>query len=155
MTTRKLRGSALALLSAALVSMAPLPGLAQSVDDTNGRLDMLFGDHARFEAAFEALQGAVKAHDAATVASLVKYPFRTEIAGKIKVLHNDTEFVQNYDAIFSPEITAAVLGQSYAELFANGDGVMLGNGQVWLGPICLDNACGNFYWTIITIQSAQ
>ena len=47
----------------------------------------------------------------------------------------------------------AVTGQTYENLFVNAEGVMFGNGQVWMGGVCTDDACSDFEVRIIAIQS--
>ena len=43
---------------------------------------------------------------------------------------------------------AEALGRRFAA-----DGVMFGNGEVWLNGICKDDACADFDVKIVTIQS--
>ena len=57
------------------------------------------------------------------------------------------------DEIVTEETVAAVSGQSYESLFASDQGIMFGNGQVWMSGVCEDDACERWDVKIITIQS--
>jgi hypothetical protein len=64
-------------------------------------------------------------------------------------------FVEHYDGIVTEEVKAAVVGQEYEDLFVSADGVMFGDGQMWLNGICKDDACAEFDVRIITIQNTE
>ena len=61
-------------------------------------------------------------------------------------------FVANYDILITPSIKDVILSQDFALLFVNQDGVMYGDGDVWVSPICIDDACERYRWLIVTIQ---
>lgn len=141
------------LLSAIVVlGLLATPAFAQ---DTDERLDTVFGEHETFRDAFDALTAAVKAGDAATVASLVRYPFEITIDGEEYLLRNEGEFAGRYEDIFTPALVKLVTEQGYDTLFVNQDGVMFGNGELWLSAICFDNACKRSYWVITAINSLE
>lgn len=128
------------------------PALAQSVEAVNDVLDTIFGEHERFETAFETLQSAVADGDAQAVAELAAYPLVVKV-GERREIADAAAFVAVYATIMTDEIVAAVRDQSYAELFANDQGIMFGNGQVWMSGVCADDACADWDVRIITIQS--
>jgi hypothetical protein len=145
--------TALAVLaSAILIPAAPAAAQETSVDQS---IDALLGDHEKFKTVIVALQTAVAAHDAAGVATLVRYPITLRINGKKMVIRSAKDFVKHYDAIVTPEIARAVTEEKYADLFVNSQGVMFGNGEVWLNGICRDSACKTFDVKVITIQDAK
>ena len=47
-------------------------------------------------------------------------------------------FVAGYDKIMTDKVKKAIGRQTYAGLFANWQGVMIGDGEVWFSP--LDNS---------------
>lgn len=143
----------LLLSLALLLGLQVVPAVAQSRDDVNGQIDMLLGDHRQYEALFDALQAAVAADDPEAVAGLVSYPITITIGGEPVTFESPEEFGSYYAEIFTPEIRSAVLDQKYDELFVRDQGVMFGNGQVWLSGICLDDACEKPEARILTIQS--
>ncbi len=131
----------------------PLTGMARADDQqTDDTIDAVLGDHAAYHAAFDALQAAVEAKDVSAVAALVRYPISVSIGGKSKVIANAKDFAANYDAIFTPSITAAVTNQTYADLFVNSQGIMFGRGEVWINGICKDDGCKEFDAKVVTIQ---
>jgi hypothetical protein len=147
MNRRQFRQLCLAAAFAALAG----PAFGQD-KPTSQAIDELLGDHTKYKAVIEALQKAVSAHDAAGVAALVSYPIGVKVGGKETVVKSAKAFAEHYDGIMTPAITKAVVNQKYENLFVNDQGVMFGDGQVWVNGICHDNACKNFDVKVITIQ---
>lgn len=130
-------------LLTALLCLLPvsLPAFAQSKAETSKTLDTLFGDHVPYEDFLAALQKAVAATDKPAVAGMVSYPLKTKVSGKMMTLKHPKDFIAHYNAIVTPKIAAAVKAQTYATLFANSEGLMIGSGEVWFSGICSDAAC--------------
>ena len=138
---------------AALAWLLLGPGApAAAQHDVNSRLDTVFGEHETFAAAYGAFTTAVKAGDAATVASLVKYPFAIAIGGEDYIFTDESEFTGRYEDIFTPAIVDLVDSQAYDTLFVNQDGVMFGDGQIWFTAVCTNNSCSNSYWVVSAIN---
>lgn len=137
----------------ALSALAILPAVAQTAGDVNASMDTVLGDHTPYEEAFEAIQAAVAADDAEAVAEWVAYPVNVTVDGEAYSVEGPEGFVEHYDGIVTEEVKAAVVDQQYEELFVSAEGVMFGNGQMWLNGICRDDACAEFDVRIITIQS--
>ncbi|GLQ55753.1 hypothetical protein GCM10010862_30120 [Devosia nitrariae] len=125
---------------------------AQGVAEVNEHIEALLGDADAFEVAFEVLQHAIAGHDAETVASLVDYPLDVVIDGRRIVIEEEAEFVERYDEIVTDPVEAAVTDQAYADLFVNGDGVMFGDGEVWMSAYCTDRSCEAVYWLVRAIN---
>lgn len=138
------------LLLAAAFSVAP--ALAQSDAETDAAIDAALGDHTAYRAAFDAIQQDVAEGDKAGFAEWVSYPIEVKIGGDKVSIADAGEFVARYDEIVTDEIRNAISGQAWADLFVNYQGIMFGNGQVWLNGICKDDACTAFDVRIITIQ---
>ncbi|MER9336477.1 hypothetical protein NKJ06_21195 [Mesorhizobium sp. M0293] len=115
--------------------------LAQSVADVNSNLDTLFGNHAQYQTFFDQLKKAVGSDAKATVATMFDYPFQARIKGKALKIRDAKQFVADYDQIITGKVKAAVVKQTYGTLFANSQGVMIGDGEVWFSGICSDNSC--------------
>ncbi|KAB2726469.1 hypothetical protein [Brucella anthropi] len=122
--------------SAALLSFS-IPGsaAAQSAAETNQALDALFGSHAPYQQFFEKLQKAIAASDKQGVASLVDYPFRARIGGRAVKITDAAHFLADYDKIITAKVKQAILKQTYPTLFANWQGVMIGDGEVWFSGV--------------------
>lgn len=114
---------------------------AQSAAEVNSNLDTLFGDHAPYAAFFDKLKKAVASGDKATVASMVDYPFQARIKGKAVKIRDQKHFVADYDQIVTSKVKNALASQTYATLFANWQGVMIGDGEVWFNGVCADDSC--------------
>jgi hypothetical protein len=107
----------------------------------DARLDLLFGEHDPYRAFLRELQAAVAADDRARVAAMVSYPLKTSIHGHGVRLGATQQFLSHYDELL-PAATRALIGaQSYEQLFVNGQGVMIGSGQLWFSGVCSDALC--------------
>lgn len=136
---------------AAAVALA----LAITSSLANDQIAAMFGDEAPYKQAFEAIQTAVADDDAEAVAAMIAYPFRVTADGEEYLFDGPEGVVEHYESIVTDEIKQAVADQDYEFLFANQDGVMFGDGQIWLTGICLDDACEKVDVKIVTIQSTQ
>lgn len=141
------------LAAVTLLALLAAPVLAQTAADTDATLDLEMGDHVPFKAAFEAIKAAVAADDAEALSAYIPLGEAIMVEGESRVFADEAEFVAAYHEVFTPEIVAAVEGQSYEALFVNSEGVMFGNGQLWLNGLCNDAACNSFDVKIVTIQS--
>jgi hypothetical protein len=63
------------------------------------------------------------------VASVISYPFDK---GKIK---NEETFKSKYDLYFTVKVKKALQQQNFNQIFLNYQGVMIGNGEIWLNEI--------------------
>ena len=138
---------------ALVLCLGAFPALAQSDADTGAAIDNVLGDHAAYRAAFDAIQQAVADGDATAFASWVSYPIKVVADGEEMLLSDEEQFAEHFDNILSDEIRQAILDQTWATLFVNDQGVMFGNGQVWLNGICKDDKCAEFDVKVVTIQS--
>lgn len=141
------------LAAFALFAVLAAPVLAQTEADTDATLDLEMGDHVPFRAAFDAIKAAVAADDAAALAAYIPLGEAIMVDGESRVFETEDEFAAAYDELFTPEIVAAVEAQSYATLFVNSEGVMFGDGQLWINGLCNDAACNSFDVKIIALQS--
>ena len=137
------------LAAAALALTLAAPTFAEA----NEQIADMFGDETPWIEAFEALQTAVAADDAEAVAAMIAYPFRVTADGEEYLFDGPDGVVEHYDNIVTDEIKQAVAAQDYETLFANQEGVMIGDGQVWLTGICVQSACETVDVKIATIQS--
>jgi hypothetical protein len=120
---------------------AAAPAEAQADGDARERITKLLGDADQYEAVFTALQRGVAAGDRAAVAGLMRYPVRVSIAGKSQKIANAAAFERDYDKIVTPALATLIAAQKFDTLFVNWQGVMLGQGEVWINGKCLDKDC--------------
>lgn len=125
---------------------------AQTTAEVNKTLDELFGEHAPYQQFFEKLKKAVAEDDRQTVALMVDYPFQARIKGRAVKIRDRKHFSADYDEIITPKVKNAISRQSYATLFANWQGVMIGDGEIWFSGICKDDECREQTIKIIAIN---
>lgn len=141
----------IALAAALALAGAATSALAQDLT-TSESVQFLLGDSTQYREAITAFQQAVKAHDAAGVAALVRYPIKVRIGGSSRTIKTPQAFIAKYDSIITPAIAAAVQDEPYGDMMVNAQGVMLGRGEVWINGICRDKACTKSDVRVITIQ---
>ncbi|HEL3180617.1 TPA: hypothetical protein UME25_002759 [Stenotrophomonas maltophilia] len=117
--------------------------------DARARIDSVLGDAAQYEKVFNAFKTAVVSGDRAAVVEEVRFPLN--IAGGKKI-SGPGEFQRNYEKIITPAVVKAMSGQDFGKVFVNQQGVMIGDGQVWLTGECLDKACARTEVKVGTIQ---
>ncbi len=127
---------------------APSP-TEPAADDARARIETLLGDAAQYEKVFNAFKTAVVAGDRPAVVEEVRFPLN--ISGGKKIT-GPGEFQRNYEKIITPAVVKAVSAQEFGTVFVNQQGVMIGDGQVWLNGQCLDKACTRTEVKVITIQ---
>lgn len=89
-------------------------------------------DPSAFVQGFKRLQMDVAQGNQAKVAAFVAYPLHVYTGGKKQTIANAQAFVQHYNAIMTTKVKAAIAAQQVNQLFVNSEGVMVGNGEVWL-----------------------
>ncbi|MDR3473886.1 MAG: hypothetical protein P4M09_19690 [Devosia sp.] len=145
-----MKNTAFAICLAAALLVA-IPAYADDAS-VNAAIDHNLGDHAIYEPAIKAFQQAVSDGNEADVAAFVRYPIVVEVNGGKQTIKSPEAFERAYAAIMTPDIVDAVKSQQYGDLFVNYQGIMFGNGQVWLNGVCLDRKCRHFVVQVITIQ---
>lgn len=114
---------------------------AEAEGGARERITKLLGDAAPYESVFNELQHGVAAGDRAAVAGLMRYPVRVTIAGKNQKVADAAAFQRDYDKIVTPALAKLIAEQKFDTLFVNWQGVMLGQGEVWINGTCLDKEC--------------
>lgn len=117
--------------------------------DARARIDSVLGDAAQYEKVFNAFKTAVVGGDRAAVVEEVRFPLN--VAGGKKIT-GPGEFQRNYEKIITPAVVKAMSEQEFGKVFVNQQGVMIGDGQVWLTGECLDKACARTEVKVGTIQ---
>ncbi|HEL3177601.1 TPA: hypothetical protein UME34_004274 [Stenotrophomonas maltophilia] len=118
-------------------------------EDARARIETLLGDAAQYEKVFNAFKTAVVGGDRAAVVEEVRFPLNIANGKKIT---GPGEFQRSYEKIITPAVVKAVSEQDFGKVFVNQQGVMIGDGQVWLNGQCLDQACTKTEVKVITIQ---
>ena len=129
------------LLFAAVLSCAP-PSMQLHSQAANGEkcesstVDMQGEKTAKEARAFLVeLKDAVRANDKQKVADMISYPVNFIRGGKRTRIRSKQLFLALYDRIFDEHIRKTILDQSAHCLFGNGNGEMIGNGEVWFSEM--------------------
>ena len=61
-----------------------------------------------------------------SVAAIIAYPLRKP------VIKNQESLLKNYESVFNDKVKKALLEQNLSQLFRNAQGVMVGNGDLWI-----------------------
>ena len=77
------------------------------------------------------LQSMVRTNDKEKFAAVVHYPIQVSWGDKSIEISNSSAFVRKYHSIMTPVLRNAILSQDPKCLFANGQGVMVGHGELW------------------------
>lgn len=122
---------------------------AAPTSDVRQRIDQVLGNSAQYEMVFNAFQKAVNGGDRAAVVEEVRFPLNIANGAKIT---GPGEFQRNYERILTPAVRKAIAAQKFDDVMVNQQGVMIGDGQVWLNGTCLDQACSRTEVKVVTIQ---
>jgi len=117
--------------------------------DVRQRIEQVLGDAAQYETVFNAFQKAVNGGDRAAVVEEVRFPLNIANGARIT---GPGEFQRNYERILTPAVRKAIAAQKFDDVMVNQQGVMIGDGQVWLNGTCLDKACSRTEVKVVTIQ---
>ncbi|MCX8955760.1 hypothetical protein [Erwinia psidii] len=100
---------------------------AGSDKETDARRNTLTGadSYGQYHQFSNQLQKAVKEKDKKTVAAMVDYPITVIVSYKETDIA-DSHFVKAYDSVFTDRLVNIILHQTYADLFVNSTGVMIG-----------------------------
>ena len=119
------------------------------------RIETLLGDAADYKELFYAFKVALEEGKSDIVVSLVSYPITVSIDGEEATYSSEQELLDGYDSVFTETVVEAVSNQEYGDLFVNSEGVMIGNGEVWLSGICEDTACTSAPPRVAVLQSGN
>lgn len=80
------------------------------------------------------LQNALKDDDKQAIAAVIRYPLNVYDNGKVKETYANAEsVVKGFSGLFTPAVRQAIrCTKSEADWFVNDQGLMLGNGEVWI-----------------------
>lgn len=86
-----------------------------------------------FEHNFNLLQKVVKEGKKSEVANLMVYPLKVNNKGKTMEIKTKKDFIAKYDKIMTAKVKKALLAQKVDKVGVSWRGVMIGNGELWIG----------------------
>lgn len=86
------------------------------------------------------LQTAAQKDQKQTIAKLVKYPLRQpgcvpSSKKRCPTINNQAAFLAHFDTLMTADTMKAINQQTCKNLFYNYQGVMIGSGEAWFGPV--------------------
>ncbi|WP_322906287.1 hypothetical protein [Paenibacillus campi] len=111
---------------------------SSSESNLNNRLVNVAGfDSAKqFTGYFANLKRAVAKGNLDAVAKRVSYPLAVNGAnGKKRSILNEKQFLKEYNSIMTAKVRNALAQQNVNDVFVNYRGVMVGNGELWIGVV--------------------
>lgn len=140
------------ILFCSLLLVSPAVGLAE---EASGRFDAAGLEEPEVRAFFNALQEGVRSGRPDRVVDLVEFPLPVnDCKGTRSIQRKD--FNRRFSSIFDAQVSRAVKEQKFETLFANWQGVMIGDGDVWFQGICEGPAeadsCSRHRIRVVTIN---
>ncbi|WP_315120144.1 hypothetical protein [uncultured Clostridium sp.] len=87
---------------------------------------------SEFEDAFNKIKELVASDDKEKVSEYINFPINVHIDGKKVAIETKNQFIKNYDEIFNDNVKAKLANQKVEETFVNDNGVMVGDGEIWI-----------------------
>lgn len=99
-----------------------------------------FDNVKQFTGFYANLRRAVAQNNKEAVAQRISYPLSIYSNSKKRSILNKKQFIAEYDQIMTTEVKKALANQRLDKLFIRDQGVMVGNGEIWMA--ILDNKLG-------------
>jgi hypothetical protein len=94
-----------------------------------------FDDDTKVNAFVKRFRDAVLDADSKRVAEMIAYPVKVTIDGKLISINDAKELEARFKSIFTEKYVEKIRNSPPCHLFSRDQGVMLGNGQVWVAPV--------------------
>lgn len=98
------------------------------------RYNSLYGSDDEVESFMKRVRSSILKGDKVWIANHVYYPIDVNLNkdGKRTTIKNKTELITNFNRIFHQEFKNEIKSASVCNMFNNYQGVMLGDGQIWV-----------------------
>lgn len=140
-------------LAFAAALLAATPAFAQTADDVNAQIESLLGSHEVFGTAIQAIQEGLVNHEIEKIAGYIPLGEPIKVNGEDLIIADEVDLEARFDELFNEKVVNAVADQQYETLFVNQDGIMFGDGELWIGGVCVDDVCDDFFVNIIAINN--
>ena len=147
--------SKLTFVALFLCSGATADAKAETKQAVHDRIENLLGAADDFDTIFTHLKEVFankNSDEIAEIADLIQFPLTVNGGDGKEVVNNEEEFISNIDDLVPDNVREVVANQRYQDLMVSSDGVMFGNGELWINAICQDTACENPNWAITAIN---
>ncbi|TVX93630.1 hypothetical protein [Paenibacillus agilis] len=89
-------------------------------------------DPAAFVQFLSDLKKEVAANNKKAVAGMIDYPLNVNKNGKTTKIKTKQQFIKQYNKIMTKEVKQKLLAQKADRVFVNAEGVMIGDGEMWI-----------------------
>jgi hypothetical protein len=122
-----------------IISSAPV-ALSHPLVQKEGRFSVAgLDDDREVEQFFISFKEAIARADKKTVASLVSYPIRVNLAsGRWRTIRTVADFIAIYDHIFDAKFKRLIRRTDVKDLWAKWSGVAMPRGELWFNGIIKD-----------------
>jgi hypothetical protein len=142
--------TALALLACS-AGLPPASAAAQPSEAANN-CGVLGYDEERVAVVLQALKEAAASMTPDSIEPYIEYPFTARSHAKNILIRSAKDLRRAFPRMFTDRVRSAILSQSLDNAFSNYQGVMMGNGQVWIGQVCRDSECHDSKYVIRAIN---
>ena len=139
-------------LAFAAFLLVAAPAFAQTADEVNAQIDTVLGPHEIYQTAIETIQKALAEGNIDFVAGYIPFGEPIKVNGEDVVIADEADLNDQFETLFNDTVINAVTGQDYGSLFVNQDGIMFGDGELWLTGVCLDDSCADVFVNISAIN---
>ncbi|MEH0076619.1 hypothetical protein V6L76_19350 [Pannonibacter sp. Pt2] len=141
------------VLALFLALLPAMPAAAASAEDVYQQVETILGDAKGLDPFLEDVRRALVTGTGEDVAALAAFPLPVNNNGSFHSVETAEEFIAAYPRLVSQATKDVVAEAAYEDLLVTDEGVAIGDGAVWLSPVCEDNACAKSYWAIVSINN--
>ena len=149
---RILLATAIGLLACSGAPILPSGPAAAQPGRTRKACTLIGYDEARVAVVLQALKEAANSLTPDPIEPYIDYPFTARSAAGNIVIKSIKDLRRVFPRIFTESVRSAILAQNLDDAFSNYQGVMIGNGQVWIAEVCGDQECRDKKYVIRTIN---
>lgn len=140
-------------LAVCVSALWPLSSQAASEDKIYADVETLLGDAEGLEPFLEDLRQAMAGGGAKEVGKLAAFPLPVNNNGTFFDVRSIEEFERNYEQLLTAATRELVASVKYSELFVSSDGVAIGDGAVWIAPVCDNQSCSKSHWALVSVNN--
>lgn len=140
-------------LASALLTLALVVPAAASEEEVYANIEAIHGNADGFFEVFSLLQDAVMFGDPVTFGQYAFYPLAVNDSDGNYEIVDEQDFMDNFDTVLPQATLDVIAGQDVDDLIVTSEGVGIGNGAMWITNVCLDDACNQTQWGILSINN--
>jgi hypothetical protein len=130
-----------------------LPGPAAAQPSRAANACVVIGyDKERVAVVLQALKQAAQSMTPDPIEPYLEYPFIARSPAGNIVIKSAKDLRRAFRRIFTDRVKAAILSQNLEDAFSNYQGVMVGDGEVWITEVCRERDCRDSKYIIRAIN---